>query len=70
VAIVDAADRAQIREEQEREAALARVIEAARKCGAVYQECQECADEIPQGRQGPGVDLCIDCQELRERGLL
>lgn len=31
--------------------------------------CEACGDDIPQARRlaAPGCQLCIDCQQLRER---
>ncbi|HET8686911.1 MAG TPA: TraR/DksA family transcriptional regulator [Methanosarcina sp.] len=40
--------------------------------GESSPECEECGAEIPEARQKllPGVQTCVDCQELRERGKL
>ncbi len=33
------------------------------------EECEECGDEIPEGRRQavPGVQFCVFCQEKHER---
>ena len=33
------------------------------------EECEECGDEIPEGRRKavPGVQFCVFCQEKHER---
>jgi phage/conjugal plasmid C-4 type zinc finger TraR family protein len=38
--------------------------------GASRTHCVECEEPIPQRRQDslPGVQRCVSCQELRERG--
>ena len=65
--MADAADRAQILETQEREAALKqqRLTEAR---GESAKECVECDEPIPKPRRLaiPGVQICVECAEVRE----
>lgn len=67
---MDLADRAQVEQERALELALrSRVdgpVEASADC------CVECGLGIPSARQiaVPGVDTCVDCQELVEAGLV
>ncbi len=56
---------AQEREETERQAAIeARV----RYQGVSRADCLECGADIPAARQlaVPGVQFCVDCQQLQE----
>ena len=67
---MDIADRAQL--EQDR--AMAR-FEQARAAAAEVEsatDCASCGYEIPEARRKgvPGVQTCIECQTLIERGVL
>lgn len=35
--------------------------------GPVWLHCLACGEPIPEGRQGPGVTRCWDCQSEYER---
>lgn len=66
----DDVDRAQAREEEFRQDALA---ERARRTQPAAGDsalcCVQCGQEIPDGRRQavPGVQLCIECQRDEER---
>lgn len=63
-------DRAQAREEEMRQDALAEQARRARPAaGDSALVCAECEMEIPEKRRlaMPGTQLCIECQRLRER---
>lgn len=68
--MADIADRASEYEERFLAESLARRANIARNSGVIYADCQECGEPIPERRQAPGVDLCVDCQTLREAGAL
>lgn len=59
---MDIADDADIRIEQTLETALAQIP---RYTGISATECEECSEEIPEGRRQaiPGVQLCVGCAE-------
>ena len=63
--MVDLADRAQIVEEQQRNAAVqARTVYV----GEPVDDCVDCGDQIPSARQIalPGVQTCVHCAERSE----
>lgn len=69
--VTDVFDRAQEREEEMRQDALA---EQARRAGdpagrVSAEECRMCGEPIPEGRRQavPGVETCIECQRDVER---
>ncbi|MGH1371151.1 MAG: TraR/DksA family transcriptional regulator [Cellvibrionaceae bacterium] len=67
---MDVADQAQIEQERALEQALSN-----RKRSPDTESsdcCFECGHEIPSARQiaVPGVETCVDCQELVEAGLV
>lgn len=73
----DLADQAQEVEQRHREDALRAVYDGARaapvdwrQASAKWCEGPSCGERIPDSRREavPGVRLCVDCQELRERG--
>jgi phage/conjugal plasmid C-4 type zinc finger TraR family protein len=65
---MDLADRAQVVEEDERAAALARALPPV-PARPSAQWCETCGERIPDARQQavPGVQLCADCQTREER---
>lgn len=74
--MTDAADRAQIREEQERDEALARAREQAHLAAAEQpfeiegrRVCLDCFEPIERRRLKalPGAVRCLECQTLIER---
>ena len=58
----DICDDADILIEQRRDQALAQIP---RYTGISATECEECSEEIPEGRRQaiPGVQLCVCCAE-------
>jgi phage/conjugal plasmid C-4 type zinc finger TraR family protein len=58
-------EQAQLREEQQRNEALASRVQYQ---GESARECVECDAAIPEARRAavPGCQRCIDCQQLRE----
>ncbi len=58
----DICDDADILIEQRREQALAQIP---RYTGISAKECEECSEEIPEGRRNAvkGVKLCVGCAE-------
>lgn len=71
---MDDIDRAQAREQELRDDALAehslRMARSAdRHAGAKF--CDDCGDPIPEPRQRvvPGVTRCVECEGWHERGL-
>lgn len=70
---MDIIDQASAIEEMHREQALARQsARAPRGVSALFCKNIYCGVEIPHDRRAalPGVQLCIDCQKLKERGNL
>lgn len=67
----DAIDRAQEREQFDREMALAEHHKHSIDGLATVSvtDCIECSAEIPEARRRavPGVQLCVDCQTTHER---
>lgn len=66
----DEMDRAQAREEEMRQDALAeRARNAPPLAGDSATTCAECGEPIPEGRRKavPGVQFCRECQEDIER---
>ena len=70
-AVRDDVDRAQAREQEMRQDALAEHAREAQKAAAVdsAEFCAMCGEAIPEGRRDavPGVQTCIDCQKDVER---
>lgn len=66
--MTDVFDRAQEREQQQRDEALAAFAAANLHHGASYSHCNDCGDPIPEPRRKavPGCTRCIDCQSLHE----
>ena len=48
---------------------LARMQARRRPVGESAVDCAECGEEIPEARRAalPGVKLCIECQQARDR---
>lgn len=69
--MTDEIDRAQAREEEMRQDALAELARRADgQAGKVSaEECRICGEPIPEGRRLalPGVETCIECQRDIER---
>jgi len=74
--MTDAADRAQLREEEEREQALLRLARAWRRAAATMplsvdgkRVCRDCLDPIDRKRlrAAPEALRCVECQALHER---
>lgn len=67
--MTDIYDRAQEREQRQRDEALARQAEAARQRGASLSHCHTCGEEIPALRREkvPGCTRCVDCQTAAEK---
>ncbi|MDP3848608.1 MAG: TraR/DksA C4-type zinc finger protein [Pseudomonas sp.] len=53
-------------EEKQRQQGVANRVQY---CGVSALECGECGEGIPEKRRLaiPGCQLCVDCQQLRER---
>lgn len=64
----DEVDRAQAREEEQRQDALAR---HARRADGQARRCAVCGEDIHELRRRlvPGVQTCIECQRDLERGV-
>ncbi len=72
---MDICDRAQQIEEAQRDDALRQQRRAGAHLSlvsALFCQNSYCGEEIPEARREaiPGVQLCIDCQKLKERGKL
>jgi len=70
---MDIYDRATETEEMFREQSLSRQLaQIPRGVSARYCQNPYCGDEIPHERREavPGVQFCIHCQKLKERGAL
>ncbi len=59
------ADVIDITTEREADILSAAIANRTRYIGVSAHECDECGDEIPQGRREalPGVQLCVECAE-------
>jgi phage/conjugal plasmid C-4 type zinc finger TraR family protein len=67
--MVDWADRAQAREERNREQALKARLANLRPCGPSLTHCTDCQSAIPTKRQAfGGVSRCMPCQSTFEQG--
>jgi phage/conjugal plasmid C-4 type zinc finger TraR family protein len=66
---MDDVDRAQEREEHQREEALAKMHKRAQEAGVSYSHCEDCGDPIPELRRQivKGCTRCVLCEELTER---
>jgi len=66
---MDDVDRAQEREERQREEALAKMQERALAAGVSYSHCEDCGDPIPELRRqsAVGCTRCVFCQESFEK---
>jgi phage/conjugal plasmid C-4 type zinc finger TraR family protein len=67
--MVDIVDRAQAREAELLEDALARARGPLAAAAASRVHCQDCDGPIPAARRRavPGCTTCVDCQDARER---
>ena len=67
---MDIADQAQMHEEIEREAALARAASLARQVlghAPTSSRCEECGHEVEPARLRHGFSICFSCADWRER---
>lgn len=67
---MDVFDRAQQIEALHRNNALAAHANRVRpRCPVEVTECEECGDEIPEGRRKaePGCILCVECKSREEK---
>ncbi|MXR38020.1 TraR/DksA family transcriptional regulator [Craterilacuibacter sinensis] len=69
--MTDIFDRAQELEQRQRETALARQAEAARRRGGSLSHCYDCGYEIPPLRREkvPGCTRCVECQAAAEKAM-
>ncbi len=65
---MDVFDRASDREQQERDAAIAAVLDASRPDSLATGYCMDCGDEIEAERLAvvPHAPRCVSCQQLAE----
>ena len=67
---MDIADMAQLNEELEREAALARAASMARQVLGHHptsSKCESCGNEVEPARLAHGFAICFACAEWKER---
>ena len=63
-------DRAQVLEQRQRDQAIAAQLANSRASGPSLTHCQDCDQEIPPARQAlGGMNRCVPCQTLTEKGL-
>jgi phage/conjugal plasmid C-4 type zinc finger TraR family protein len=67
--MADLADNAQVLEEMERDAAIARHRRMSHSEAETADNCTECGLQIPSQRQAalPGVQTCVGCAEALEK---
>lgn len=66
--MADWLDRAQAREEQDREIALRAQLARSRGGLPSLEHCEDCDEPIPAARRAlGGVTRCVECQSLHER---